>query len=793
MMFKIYFSCCIILLLCFTLFTQAETLRVPRDFNILQDAVNEAGRGDIILVSPGEYERITLNRKTDLTLISTDIEAENKPIIYGLPGTQVEVAVNMIECSDIEFAGFELTRGYSAIWLQNCDGIWIHHNSIHDLPDWWSSSVSVNGGSDILIERNIMLRSWHYGVYLDFGVRDIIVRNNVIGWMVHNDAVYMDDTIGADVYNNILIRNGDYGVFITGNCDNIRVAYNDFFENNQIAGGIDLDRTNIVEDPHFFDEENDDFHLRGDSPCIDAGDPDSEPDQDGTRADIGSFFFAHGDGAPTIFIEPDAIEGEEGSEHVVNISNEGNSPLWWRSFSDAGWISSDPTRGRVEPREDLDIFLLLTGNDLEDGIYATDLFILSNDPENMEIIVPVTMIVGDVVYDQAINLRCGWNLISLNITPVEEFWEGEDGPDIHLMTDQLRINNENHSVIVMKDEIGRFFVPEFDFCSIPFWDLQQAYLLKVTQDIVAFWCGDIIEWDAAIPLQNGWNFVPYYPTYELNAEVPEFYVLSSIIENVIMAKDNSGSFLSPQFEFSNMPPWQPGQGYQVNMLREDVLIYPEDIEQNFVVPPNPDPFRHWTKPGATGSNMSLLIVNINRDDNIVGNEVAAFDVAGTLMGVGYFDGENSGMVLWGDDTTTPFKEGLSENEHPFFRVWDGTKESPAEIKTNLGDCQFKRDELVVGYIEWPPIQISSSFLLVESFPNPYNSNLNLSFILNETSWVTIELSDIAGRHISTLRNQYFPSGTNSLSFDRLQIPSGLGFLKMSTPSESYVHKVIMQR
>jgi hypothetical protein len=48
---------------------------------------------------------------------------------------------------------------------------------------------------------------------------------------------------------------------------------------------------NIFEDPLFVDPGNGYFHLQQTSPCIDAGDPNSPPDPDGTVADIEAFYF----------------------------------------------------------------------------------------------------------------------------------------------------------------------------------------------------------------------------------------------------------------------------------------------------------------------------------------------------------------------------------------------------------------------------------------------------------------------------------------------------------------------
>lgn len=65
-------------------------------------------------------------------------------------------------------------------------------------------------------------------------------------------------------------------------CPGSSISYSD------IQGGH-AGTGNIVADPLFVDEENGDFNLQAGSPCIDAGDPTSPLDPDGSRADMGAF------------------------------------------------------------------------------------------------------------------------------------------------------------------------------------------------------------------------------------------------------------------------------------------------------------------------------------------------------------------------------------------------------------------------------------------------------------------------------------------------------------------------
>ncbi len=69
----------------------------------------------------------------------------------------------------------------------------------------------------------------------------------------------------------------------------------------QIAGPAELNYScssqsltgigNITDDPLFVDVAGDDFNLQATSPCIDAGDPASPLDPDGTIADMGALYF----------------------------------------------------------------------------------------------------------------------------------------------------------------------------------------------------------------------------------------------------------------------------------------------------------------------------------------------------------------------------------------------------------------------------------------------------------------------------------------------------------------------
>ncbi len=83
-----------------------------------------------------------------------------------------------------------------------------------------------------------------------------------------------------ELSNCIVWDNGDDPVVLADG--ELRGAYSDFEGRLDGTGNLD-------QDPSFADPSASDFTLAADSPCIDAGDPASPPDPDGTVADMGCF------------------------------------------------------------------------------------------------------------------------------------------------------------------------------------------------------------------------------------------------------------------------------------------------------------------------------------------------------------------------------------------------------------------------------------------------------------------------------------------------------------------------
>jgi len=400
-------------------------------------------------------------------------------------------------------------------------------------------------------------------------------------------------------------------------------------------------------------------------------------------------------------------------------------------------------------------------------------------------------------------LREGWNMISINIIPLAEFWEngeignwqnGEEGPNILLMTEQLRIDEENHRIDIMKNDVGQFYAPAFDFNNIPYWNLIDGYLMKMNEAVDAVWLGEPIPANTDVPLGEGWNMAAYFPPYELDASAPDFYVLSPIIEQVIVAKDGHGCFMWPQFDFSNMEPWHETQGYMIKVNEDVVLNYPPEQDEVavFAVKQQPVPC-HWTAPAPTDENMSVLVTSVKGVRVTESDQIAAFSLDGSMIAAGMIDTHGRcGLAVWGDDPSTEVVNGLLVDETFELRLWNADHEVELSAGTFLqGEGLVYEPNEFIALDVATNVVIPEVFYLTQNYPNPFNAITKISYGLPEASRVSIRLYDISGRLVATLVDGDIQAGCHSVTWEAGSVATGVYLVRMETQEFKVVRKLIL--
>ena len=189
------------------------------------------------------------------------------------------------------------------IYILDCDTAIVSDNTISD--NSVSSGYGFASGGGIHIENS--------NVIVD---KNLITGNVADPDYCQGGGICITDSSIVDVINNTFLDNNGMGVYLYDGCtvsfiNNILVGtdvggglnvgwgmvvlnadYNDVWDNspanyvNCQPGGHDISL-----DPMFVDPGIGDFHLQEGSPCIDAGDPASPLDPDGTIADMGAFYY----------------------------------------------------------------------------------------------------------------------------------------------------------------------------------------------------------------------------------------------------------------------------------------------------------------------------------------------------------------------------------------------------------------------------------------------------------------------------------------------------------------------
>ena len=130
------------------------------------------------------------------------------------------------------------------------------------------------------------------------------IISNCIGNIYNNDIDAYYNTIRCDygiinitgdIYNNI-ITDCDVGI---SNCVGIR--YSCVYNCGIPYQSVNVGPGNIQENPLFISPQSNNYNLQANSPCIDAGDPNSPLDPDGTIADMGAYYYDQS-GTPQVTI-----------------------------------------------------------------------------------------------------------------------------------------------------------------------------------------------------------------------------------------------------------------------------------------------------------------------------------------------------------------------------------------------------------------------------------------------------------------------------------------------------------
>ena len=263
----------------------ADIIHVPGQYPTIQQGINAAVSGDIVLVAAGRYvEEIQL--KAGVVVRGA---GEDKSIIDGggNAGDVVTAIGNAIR-NDTKLQGFTVLGAVNGGGLPGGACVFCNSGAEPEIFNCRLESSDVGialwNGSVAFIHNNVICHNTYDGFTTGSGAT--FVNNTVISNRI---GVSDNSGYGPIIMNNVITANRLYGVYGPSGQGPV-LTYNDVWNNAtnyyQATPGVGSDSV----DPLYVDTMACDYHLGAGSPCIDHGNPDPQyNDPDGTRNDMGAY------------------------------------------------------------------------------------------------------------------------------------------------------------------------------------------------------------------------------------------------------------------------------------------------------------------------------------------------------------------------------------------------------------------------------------------------------------------------------------------------------------------------
>ena len=351
-------------------------------------------------------------------------------------------------------------------------------------------------------------------------------------------------------------------------------------------------------------------------------------------------------------------------DREIKIENDGYNDLTFELSEEVSWLTLDTVSGSIPGNsfELINAHFDAAGLSIDD--HFADITIGTNDPDNLEIIIPVTLSVVDIIIGQSVHVVSGWSIISSYIHPTEP---------------QLEVIFENQlacsTMVIMINDNNGVFWPSQTINLIGEWDSFEAYKVKMAVDDQLLFYGEPVEdMDVSVVLNPGLNFLPVLSSCPVSA--PD--VFNDYLDEIRYVFDIQDNLVFWPGGGLNTLQWLlPGRGYLIFVTETITITFPECGKQ--IIPlPNVNEIKPL--PFSTYKTGSQHIVSIHKDALACfkpGDLIVAKDNDGHIVGVSRIDNmnQNLALIIYGDDFLTSEKDGMYQDEFYTLSLYaEGTME-----------------------------------------------------------------------------------------------------------------------
>ena len=165
---------------------------------------------------------------------------------------------------------------------------------------------------------------------------------------------------------------------------------------------------------------------------------------------------------------------------------------------------------------------------------------------------------------------------SINLVPESEFFVEISPLSLNLIS--LNVATSNHSVedmfgseiLLIFDDNSNFYIPDYDINQIQNYDFTEGYMMFSDQAMEMNMSGQAIAHNHLVSLDPyKANMIPYFHETCLPAD----YAFSSIAEDLLLVKDDAGSYYIPNQGINTLEVLCPGNAYIVFLTGEEIIEF----------------------------------------------------------------------------------------------------------------------------------------------------------------------------------------------------------------------------
>ena len=400
--------------------------------------------------------------------------------------------------------------------------------------------------------------------------------------------------------------------------------------------------------------------------------------------------------------------------------------------------------------------------------------------------------IADIVVgsDQSIFLPQGWSHFSSYINPF-----GDDY--VHLPFEALGIEME---VNIMKNYSGGVYWPQWGLNSIGDYMPSEGYQIKMLSDQTLYMKGHLeCPEDIVINLDTisgEW----YHLGFPRTSPSPPEIQFASLGNDLIIVKNDSNGIYWQQYGLNTMGDLQPGEGYLAKVVNNYSFSY--QANDNFMGTKSlfaPKSQNYSTSNDNINTDVCMLLI-IPHDswdtEPSIGDEIQVIGESGQLAGYTNYQGNHTGVVVYGDDVYTPYPEALAEGESFSVVVVNQATKAYRDFKISkwIKGNEFYRNgkiSIASSVTQNPELQNNENVFDFTIQPNPNHGDFSLLIKAKETNTIKLEVYDINGSRlfVDYIENPHNTSFVHKMELEFLA--NGIYSIKLTCKEVCIGRKIVI--